>query len=161
MSAIPKKKLCWNCEGSIARDVDNCPFCGVYLHATEEMEGGFWNPSYRPEKETDLESSVPAPIYQAIEQEKESVIEPLPVSAVIKAGDLASYQQLKQDLFPILFLMAGSIFFIFGLVVYFFSEGGTLTLQWREEYGFYFLLLSAPLLYFGWKFLNQVNSNED
>lgn len=159
MNAIPKKKLCWNCEGNVAREVDNCPYCGVYLHASEEMDSGFWNPSYRPSEEQDLESNIPSPPYQSTESEKDSVIEPLHVSTAIQTKDLASFKQLKQDLFPILFLMAGSIFFIFGLVVYFFSEGGTLTLQWKEEYGLYFLLLSAPLLHFGWRYLQQINQD--
>ena len=26
-----KKKLCWSCEGRVAKEAENCPYCGVYL----------------------------------------------------------------------------------------------------------------------------------
>jgi hypothetical protein len=65
MSAVPKKKLCWNCEGNVSREIDNCPYCGVYLHAAELEENSSWNPSYHSKKE-----EIPSPLYQ-IQQEPE------------------------------------------------------------------------------------------
>src|ERR1700722_8685985 len=48
MSQKLKKKLCWNCDGSAALEVENCPYCGVYLSPLgaggEEKEGIFAPP---------------------------------------------------------------------------------------------------------------------
>jgi hypothetical protein len=158
MSAVPKKKLCWNCEGNIAKDIDNCPYCGVYLHADEVIEeDSTWNPSYLPTSKTE---EIPSPLYQIkpeIEQNlKEDVIKG--ESKTLSWSNL--YTQLKRDIFPILFLMMGSVFFLFGVVLLLFSQNGTFTLQWKENDGLYFLLFAIPLIGFGWMFLQQLDTND-
>jgi hypothetical protein len=112
MSAIPKKKLCWNCEGNVAKDIDNCPYCGVYLHANvEEEEDHSWNPPYQLTalKKDDSEEEHP-PYYPAQEEKTIKADSPSPPSIG---------QQLKKDILPIFLLLAGSSFFLFGF--YFFS----------------------------------------
>jgi membrane protein implicated in regulation of membrane protease activity len=56
--------------------------------------------------------------------------------------------------------MMGSIFFLFGVVLILFSQNGTLTLQWQGQDGIYFLLFAIPLIIFGWKFLQQLETND-
>lgn len=151
MSAIPQKKLCWNCDGNVSREIDNCPYCGVYLHETE-LEGSGWNPLYSPSPSPD----VPSPIYPFQSEEK---TDPLEEENAEKASDrLLLWKQLKQDLFPLLFLMSGSLFFLFGLVLLFFSQNGILTLQWQSRDALYFLFLALPLIGFGWKLFQQLDS---
>ena len=167
MSAVPKKKLCWNCEGSVSRQIDNCPYCGVYLHADELEENSSWNPSYRPSSKTE---EIPSPIYQmqqdqeASDDEPEAEAEIQASPPVTKIANEHSWQQLstqlKKDVFPILFLMMGSIFFLFGVVLFLFSQNGTLTLQWQGSHAVYFLLFSLPLIGFGWWFLQKLELNE-
>jgi hypothetical protein len=159
MSAVPKKKLCWHCEGNVARDSDNCPFCGVYLHASEMQEDPAWNPTYSPSSATE---EIPTPLYriepdgeEVEEQEKGALHNPSKVFAW-----RSLFRQFKQDIFPILFLMMGSVFFLFGIVLVLFSQNGTFTLQWQERDGLYLLLFAMPLIGFGWMFLQQVE-NED
>lgn len=168
MSAVPKKKLCWNCEGNVSRQIDNCPYCGVYLHADELEENSSWNPSYRPSSKTE---EIPSPIYQ-IQQEPEAAeneseaeeeIENSPQETKIEVELYSWYQlstQFRKDVFPILFLMMGSIFFLFGVVLFLFSQNGTLTLQWQGSHAIYFLLFSLPLVGFGWWFLQKIESND-
>lgn len=164
MSAVPKKKLCWNCDGNVSRDIDNCPYCGVYLHANELEEDSSWNPSYRPSSKTE---EIPTPIYQSqeggdeeesseqdIHYEKES---PEKGSTPILSSEL--FTELKRDLFPALFLMTGSVFFLFGMVLLLFSHNGTLTLQWEWSSSFYFLGLAFPLIGFGWRYLQQLGES--
>ena len=166
MSAVPKKKLCWQCEGNVAKDIDNCPYCGVYLQAEdlgEIEEDSVWKPSYRPSPNESEE--IPSPIYQ-INSENEEKSEARKAAAreqEVREEPLiwnAIFAQLKQDLFPILFLMMGSIFFLFGIVLMLFSQNGTLTLQWQEKDGIYFFLFALPLIGFGWKYLQQISSND-
>lgn len=145
MSAVPQKKLCWNCEGNVSREIDNCPYCGVYLHAAETEEETSWNPSYSPPSTTE---EIPSPLYHLQPNEPETSEE--------SPSDQASLANtLKQDIFPLLFLMAGSIFFIFGIVLWLFAQDGTLTLQWQGHHSVYFLFLAFPLLILGWKFLRN------
>jgi hypothetical protein len=54
--------------------------------------------------------------------------------------------------------MMGSIFFLFGIVLFLFSQNGTFTLQWQESDALYFLIFAFPLIGFGWKFLKQLDS---
>lgn len=154
MSAVPKKKLCWNCEGNVARDIDNCPYCGVYLHA-EEVEDSGWNPAYHPQKTEE----VPPPPYQIKTDAEE--IQRHQNTIFIEESESAAKHSLfalfKRDIFPILFLMTGSVFFLFGVVLLLFSQNGTLILQWQESHGLYFLLFAIPLISFGWMFLQRLD----
>ena len=157
MSAVPKKKLCWNCEGNISREIDNCPYCGVYLHLAELEEDSHWNPSYRPTSKTE---EIPTPIYQVQEELNEKESEE-PSS---KPDEVFSWvyllNQLKRDVFPTLFLMTGSVFFLFGVMLLLFTQHGTLTLQWQGHYGYYFLLFAIPLIGFGWRYLQQLEPDD-
>src|SRR5438105_3445224 len=114
MSAVPKKKLCWHCDGSIPQDgIDNCPYCGVYLLSTEEAEQSRWNPDYQSPKE---DEEAPSPLYQLQQPVEEKANESSEASSLtISYAEL--WHALKQDLGPILMLMAGSIFFLFGIVL--------------------------------------------
>lgn len=154
MSAVPKKKLCWNCEGNVARDIDNCPYCGVYLHASDIDENAAWNSSHLSSSKTE---EIPSPLYQIKPTEEISEEQEIPREEDSKSFAWNSlYKQLKGDIFPILFLMMGSVFFLFGVVLVLFSQGGTFTLQWKESDGFYFLLFALPLIGCGWMFLQQL-----
>lgn len=159
MNAVPKKKLCWNCEGNVAKTIDNCPYCGVYLHAQELEENSTWNPSYSPNSKME---EIPSPLYQ-IQSEDEEIQEQQddPLASNSKSLDWSAlFEQLKQDIFPTLFLMMGSIFFLFGVVLLLFSQNGTFTLQWQESDGLYFLLFALPLVGFGWMYLQRLDSND-
>ena len=155
MSALPQKKLCWNCEGNVAKNIDNCPYCGVYIHGSEEESSSLWNPSYTPSLNA---KEIPSPLYQAnaeqdisddssqVEEEEEPSL----------SDGKKIFQQLKRDVFPILFLMMGSIFFLFGIVLLLFSQNGGLTLHWNEKSALYFLLTAIPLVAVGWFFFQQL-----
>lgn len=147
MSAVPKKKLCWHCDGSIATDINNCPYCGVYLLATDDAENKRWSPSDQEDEEA------PAPLYQLQEEETAKT------QTETKATPFLSIeliQNLKVDIGPILMLMAGSIFFLFGIVLFLFSQDGILTLQWNGSNWIYFLGLSVPLIFLGWKLVKDI-----
>lgn len=160
MSAVPKKKLCWNCEGNISKEIDNCPYCGVYLHATELEENSSWNPSYSFSKTEEI----PSPLYQIQQEQQDDEENKKGTSSVDQETSFKGFYlitQLKRDLFPLLFLMMGSVFFLFGVVLLLFSENGTLTLRWQGNDGLYFLFFAFPLILFGWKFLQNLEENNE
>ena len=156
MSAVPKKKLCWNCEGNIAKEIDNCPYCGVYVHSPDLDENSGWNIPYVNNSKRE---EIPSPLYQIHgENDLESEDSSDKVGETSQAPSMAL--QFKEDILPVLLLMSGSIFFLFGIVLFLFSDNGTLTLQWNGNQWPYFLLLSLPCVYFGWKYLLQMDQDE-
>jgi hypothetical protein len=118
------------------------------VHANELEENSSWNPSYQATSKTE---EIPSPLYQV--QDEEDSSENLNDQGT--SNWLMIFALLKRDVFPILFLMAGSVFFLFGLILFLFSKDGMLTLQWASHNSLYFLVLSIPLIFFGWNFLHQ------
>ena len=99
---------------------------------------------------------VPPPLYQLhLHTEEESEEPQAPAEEI--ASSYSLLQSLKQDLLPILFLMAGSLFMLFGIVLLLFAQDGFLTLQWKGSYWIYFVLFSLPILYFGWKYWRELD----
>lgn len=169
MSAVPKKKLCWNCEGNVAKGLDNCPYCGVYLHETDIEDDTLWNPNYSPKAEEEEENVSYLPFYQVDSESEESQQKQREKASKREANSGSDespliwknlFVQLKQDVFPLLFMMMGSIFFLFGAVLLLFSQDGTLTLQWRESDGLFFFCAALPLIFFGWRFFQQVEDRD-
>ncbi len=155
MSAVPKKKLCWNCEGNIVTNIDNCPYCGVYVHSSEMDEINDWHAPYTGETKTE---EIPSPFYK-LHPEQEIVNDSSQVPE--NTPSLSLFEQLKKDVLPTLLLMAGSVFFLFGLVLVLFSHEGTLTLQWNGNLWPYFLIGSIIFIAVGWILLFQNNQDEN
>lgn len=152
MSAIPKKKLCWNCDGNIEKLSDNCPYCGVYLHTPPADEDDSWNPPYKLSLfSKEDQEEIPAPHYQAQEEEAQAD-EP---ATDVDSGDNTTFTQFRSEILPIILLLAGSSFFLFGTVLLLFSHNGTLILQWNGSNWIYFLLLALPCVFLGWRSLGQ------
>ncbi|MGZ3633930.1 MAG: hypothetical protein ACXWM7_06595 [Parachlamydiaceae bacterium] len=53
-------------------------------------------------------------------------------------------------------LMGGTFFFLFGCLLYFFSEGDYFVLRWSNSYWFMYLLIALPMLYFGFQKLQHI-----
>jgi len=146
-----KTKLCWNCEGVVDRSSENCIYCGVYLHPEkedlqEERDDVSATPLYTPQDQEDEEYE---PHYQSKEDEK-IIYEEIHAEETKKE---ASSEDIRGVILPLVFLLAGSIFMLFGLILYFFSKDGVFVLKWNANYWFIYLLIAIPLLYIGWRTL--------
>lgn len=128
MSEPVKKKLCWNCEGSVAKQLETCPYCGVYLSPTE-------HDSQRDER------NLLAPPYPSESLKAETAATP--------EERVNPHEEEESMLAPLIFLLAGVTFLLFGLTLWLFSERGRLTLSWNADWGLMFILLAVPLLFFG------------
>ena len=73
----------------------------------------------------------------------------------------ANIKDLKTVILPLILLLAGSVFFIFGAALYLFSYNGVFTLQWEADYWIYYLILAIPMLAFGWKMLENVKDTTE
>ena len=63
----------------------------------------------------------------------------------------------KSSLMATTLLLAGSVFFLFGLVLALFSHQGVLTLQWDGSIWYVYSALSVPLLIIGWRSLMKIS----
>lgn len=160
MKATPKKRLCWNCEGNVPVNLENCPYCSVYLStpSAEEAkeEEDEHTPPYRLVSSAD-DQKVPASPFSALEsadpkEENQAKADP--------AEAAATMNEMKVIALPLVLLLAGSICFLFSLLMLLFSEGGLLTLQWNGSFWYIYLLIALPMLYFGWHSLQHVDKDE-
>lgn len=69
-------------------------------------------------------------------------------------------KSFKEALYPLLCLLPGAVFFLFSLVLLLFSQQGVLTLRWSAAYWYVYLGASLPLLYLGWRLLDQPQFNK-
>jgi len=142
MNKPAKLKLCWNCEGSVATHIENCPYCGVYLspeHAENAKNSGYslLSPPYPVQAES---KEVPKAPYAPLDVEK-SEKEEEPVQS--KPSDI------YEALFPLVLLTSGTVFLLFGLTLFLFATNGSLTLQWNADYWYIYGLIGLPCLFAG------------
>lgn len=165
-STHQKTKLCWNCEGTVSRNEQHCPFCGVYIQRDEDEDLTIVEeskpqehvlpPPYNTQEQIQSEA-IPEPPYLPEESNVSQSIDEQTVSSAVTT----SAQGWQAIILPLSLLLGGSLFFLFGLFLLLFSRGGTLTLQWDSSYWLFYLILSAPLLLLGWKYLSQVETEDE
>ncbi len=160
-----KKKLCWNCEGSVSFQEENCPYCGVYLspsedEAPEEEMNDLFSPPYQVDETSENSDEVPSSPYamheEPHEREEEEPIESERVTDEIRS----TADEVKRVLVPLSMLLSGTVFFLFGLALFLFSRHGVFVLQWNGAYWYFYLGVGLAALLFGWKSLNQVEEIE-
>ena len=82
--------------------------------------------------------------------------EPAPIAPAPQA---AAIDTKKSELFPLLLLALGANLLTLGLLLFFFSDNGTLTLEWNASKWFIYCLTSLPLVYFGLKTIRRSQSD--
>lgn len=150
MSKPIKTKLCWNCEGSVSRAAENCPYCAVYLSPEGEdltQASSSIRAPYQVEK--NVSSDIPKAPYNPASSSEEN-------SEDVQESTLDSPNTGFQATFlPLIFLTTGLISLFFSLMLFLFSENGKLTLQWDGDMWYVYALFALPLLFIGWRYLDQ------
>ncbi len=149
MSTAPKKKLCWNCDGRVSMQEENCPFCGVYLSPVFSGQEEDKNSIAPPYRLVTTEEEVHKAPY-AVDDEDSSKSEGN--EAVLSEESMS----VQQTIMTMAFLFAGSILLFFGSLLMIFSENGYLTLRWNGEFWYLYLALSMPLMFLGWRGLSKL-----
>lgn len=144
MSPIPKQKMCWQCEGNVGFNEDNCPYCGVYLHPDE----------IQTPKDDDHTFSPPYRLPIADEQHEQEKEE----AAVIAPCTQSSFADFLK---PLLTILLGSTLSIFAIILYLFNHNGVFTLQWNADIWYAYLIVSLPLLWYGWRSMPAADSSEE
>lgn len=161
MNQKPKKKLCWNCEGSSSVQDENCPYCGVYLSPLSigDNSGDQHNPFAPPYRmnHTDEEHGIPKSPFAT--QEKDPLISN--EEKVAEARVEEDSDETQTPILPTVLLLIGGGLLLFTLALVLFSQNGKLTLQWDADYWPLFLLLSGAMLFFGWKKLQNLQDSSE
>lgn len=142
----PKKrqKLCYNCEGEVDLDVIVCPFCAADLRAEKPEQQQA--PLYRPV--TPVRD--PQPLYPQPSQVEAA---PMPEEPVQQS----SASEERSLLGPIVLLALGMHLLLLGLFLALFSHNGVVFLKWNARFWIAYVLVSAPMLFFGYRALSKIS----
>lgn len=159
MAVTQKKKLCWNCEGNVSLDDENCPYCGVSVIPASLEIPNLHAPPYQMGHIQ--ENVIPRAPYKS-EEHLDSTNEAHADKSKEEGEDIedTSINEFKNILLSLLFLLTGSLFFLFGLTLMLFSHNGLFTLQWNGTMWYIYSLLSIPLLFFGWRALLKLDMDK-
>lgn len=178
MNKPVKTKLCWNCEGSVSRTAENCPYCAVYLSPEEADIQEEREKSASTQKSTlstkksksvlsETESSaIPKAPYTPRDnlESKKSKDETLEKQEAGKQEKVYSVEatmdtrqnSLFQEIYlPVLLLSTGCLSLLFSLILLLFATEGKLTLEWQQDLWPMFALIALPLLFFGWRSISS------
>ncbi len=129
MKTLDRLKMCPNCDGRIAQDASQCPYCFTILQVetqkttTPPQESLVYSSSY---KQTEAPKLYP---------EKEEIP--------------------PTTFWPTLCMLAGGNLLTLGLLQFIFSDHGRIRLEINGSYWFLMLLAALPLFYFGLKNLKK------
>lgn len=149
MKPADRQKMCPNCDGRIPYDATQCPYCFANLPALSDApSGSLFN----------LQDSLYSPPYRSAPEEKKvSPKAPEPKQEAMAAAiEKPQEAQDSKGFWPILMLTLGANLFTLGVLQFFFSDEGYVKLEMSSAYWFLFVLLSAPLFYFGFRQASQL-----
>lgn len=150
----PKKrqKLCHHCEGEVDLDVIVCPFCAADLREARVEQPRFSSPVIKelPPEQSLYPStrSLPPPEEEVMVQEEES-----PVAAQVESQAESTF---KSSMGGILLFTLGAHLFFLAMAFLFLSDRGVLLLRFNAHFWPLCLILSLPLLVFGYRFTKNL-----
>lgn len=169
MKGKERQKMCWNCDADVTFDATFCPFCGSDLlgGVLQETEGD--GDMFSGKSLDESLASLYKPPYSVREQKGFGV--PKTKSRAFSSEDEAS---VSDDLdeeplvrhrlgggWPLILLSVGGQLMTLGLLLFFFSSGGKLSLEWNAKYWFIYCIAAMPIVYFGWRMLNESSVQEE
>lgn len=148
MKSIDKQKMCPSCEGRIPVDAEICPYCATELLATNRP-----SPLFQSQSLEDSLSALYKPPYSAkrTEMSGEAKLENSLYKEPAKEAAATPKEAGQSSLLPTLLLLTGSNLFLIGLMQLFFAKDGLLQLEWDGSYWFLYCLFALPILYFGYR----------
>lgn len=156
------KRLCWNCDGSVPHHLGQCPYCGVDLtHVEKERSdnahfSGFSSPYQAARVDSPAKQSIPTPPFsgafsQDVTEEEWNAALGEEEEVTQKEEELTLSS--RREMIALLLLLPGVVFFLFGLALLLFSSKGVLTLEWNQNFAYFYFLGAVPLLFLGWRAL--------
>jgi hypothetical protein len=120
-------------------------------------------PSYSPpynRQDFDAKSAVPPSPYGARNCEKIPLTEAETPQPNDEAATEMQDSEPKSIAIVMALLMGGVVFFLFGGILWLFSNNGYLVLRWSSSYWYLYLGFGTVMLYAGFKFLGSIDRDE-
>lgn len=139
MKPVDRQKMCPNCDGRVAYDATQCPYCFATLKVENSPLSSHkesFSALYTPPSQ---QSSKPLEAAASLYSEKST-----PEEATS-----------TQSFWPIAALVFGGNLLTLSILQFFFSDQGVVRLEMNGSYWFLMLLVSLPLFYLGWKNLSK------
>ncbi len=155
------KRLCWNCDGSVALHLTQCPYCGVNLSKEPENMpyNEFASPFQSHGPSPGSHEGIPSPPYANLFNKDMSVSEEEWDTALGEEGEPLKTEEedisttTRREMIALLLLLPGVVFALFGLALLLFSSEGVLTLKWNQSFAYFYFMGAIPLLFLGWRAL--------
>lgn len=154
MSKKNDKRLCWSCDAEVSHHLTQCPYCAADVtkplsrESLFKQENAFASPFQTAPKE-----SKQAPSLFSSDYFPDQFASPAPEQPIAKEEVKEEEEGIsnKKEMTIFLLLLPGIVFFLFGLILLLFADGGVLTLSWNQNVAVFYFLASLPLMYLGWK----------
>lgn len=153
-----RKKMCWNCEGSVSVKAENCPYCDAALYPDAEdpphKEQEYPSP-YKPPRQNNFLQQSSAPPSPFAANEKTSEVKEKDERDEEDVEDKLS--RPKEVLITMAMLMSGLVLLLFGLLLFAFSNSGYLVLRWSTAYWPIYASIGALMLCWGFYSLKNID----
>lgn len=156
MMAKDKVKMCPFCEGNVPYDAEDCRYCGSSFvkgaqkartpYQTEDSLAGLYEPPYSPDRSSSR-FGISSPEEREVEEEPPIIEKRKKEKTTSPKVDAEEGDKLGS----ILLLSIGGWLFTLSWLLFFLSDQGTITLQWKSKYWPIYLVVSALFIYQGWK----------
>jgi len=147
MKTKKRQKLCYNCDGEIDIDVIVCPFCAADLREEKpeqrygsyitHVDSSYRNPHRRSQTEEEANPE------EFVEEEDPTFFEE------------EEEETRKSAVLPTVLFTLGVQLCVLSLLMLLFSHNGVVLLKWNARYWFLYMLVSAPLVFFGYRSLQR------
>jgi hypothetical protein len=168
---VDRQKICSHCDGRIAIEAENCPYCGTLSSTQEEAVAPaplfdhksiqdslttLYSPPYSnkssPIMKQDKDKNKPKPfVKESHENQLNASLGKFNYSSSAPVIETEEKVEEKSSFTPLLLMLLGGNLLIIGLLQFFFSESGILRLEWQSKYWFIYCLIAVPALYMGYK----------
>lgn len=164
MKANNSKKLCWNCEGEVSLYAIQCPYCGNHLGTDQEAKVSQTHaepqPAYQQVKQQEGEKQHFNPLYPTHQTATASSCAASSFSDGDSIEEDPPVNKMKNEqtveLISFFTLISGTVFLLFGLLLFVSSNKGYLILRWDTSYWPVYLIISFLSLAIGWNHLKQL-----
>lgn len=173
MLSTDNQRQCSRCEEYIHPQSTSCPYCGTDLTAPKTPTPAVAaapNPLVMQPHRPLNTLAIPASPYASPYNPSANPLPPSPEIPFTQAASPkiskekneeaqvnSSSNSVLQTIVPLLLLLSGAVFSLFGAILALYSENGVFTLHWKSSYWPLYLGLSLPLLFFGWRTLNTLD----
>jgi len=171
MLSTDNQKQCSRCEEFIHPQSTSCPYCGTDLSSNKVVRPASSTPfsapltPLAPPEQPAIPRSPynPSPTTSTPSTTTDSTTTSsttLPPPVEKRPASPYDYS-IRTILTPLLLLLSGTVFFLFGLVLSLYSKEGVFTLHWKSAYWPLYLAVAASSLFYGWRALHRLEEYEE